>query len=405
MLRRPPLVLWRYIGLEIIAIFVLALIVQSVMNIAVVAFQLVQNDGLTLGYIWPFLSKISILSTYYTLPISLLFAVTLGFGRMVADREVTALKACGLSHLQLMAPALILGLACTAVTDYLNGSVLPEIGYEKRNLGRRLLAQLTDLGEGTDFRLPLPRNMGRIYCGRYHGNILDDVFISVQDIGRLTGESAVASAREFPIQISARRAEVRRVNDTLLEVDFDDARIDVPDDILRGDKGDSHFFQKIGVGRYRLPIALSEAQERECDRDTALLRRELAENQGLLGAAIARMEAERDIEARRGLAQTADALRRDITKARIEISSRRAFSLSCLTFLWAAAPLTFLLNNRNRLVPFFAGNLLAICVFYPCMMIGTQIARTGAPAPLVIHAGNAILFAAGCALLLRLRRT
>ena len=222
MLRRPPLVLWRYIGLEIIAIFALALIVQSVMNIAVVSFQLVQNDGLTLSYIWPFLSKISILSTYYTLPISLLFAVTLGFGRMVADREVTALKACGLSYLQLMAPALSLGLVCAVATDYLNGSVLPEIGYQKRNLGRRLLTQLTELGEGTDFRLPLPRNMGRIYCGRYRGNILDDVFISVQDIGRLTGESAVASGQEFPIQISARRAEVRRVNDRLLEVDFDE---------------------------------------------------------------------------------------------------------------------------------------------------------------------------------------
>ena len=72
MLRRPPLVLWRYIGLEIIAIFVLALAVQSIMNVAIVAFQLVQNDGLNLSYIWPFLSKISILSTYYTLPISLL---------------------------------------------------------------------------------------------------------------------------------------------------------------------------------------------------------------------------------------------------------------------------------------------------------------------------------------------
>ena len=125
----------------------------------------------------------------------------------------------------------------------------------------------------------------------------------------------------------------------------------------------------------------------------------------IVGGWRARMEAERDIEARRQLAQKAETLRRDIARARIEISSRRAFSLSCLSFLWAAAPLTFLLNNRNRLVPFFAGNLLAICVFYPCMMIGTQAARHGAFAPLVIHAGNAILFAVGCVLLLRLRRT
>jgi lipopolysaccharide export system permease protein len=405
LLSRPPLVLWRYIGIELFAIFAIALFIQTVMNVGFLAFQLVQYDGLSLAYVWPFLFKISLISMFYTLPISLLFAVTLGFGRMVADREVTAFKSCGVSHIQLMMPAVILGLICTVACDYLNSTVVPLVGYERRNLGRRFLKQLTDLGSGNERVLPLPGRMGRIQCGRYNGNVLENVLITVWDIGRLTGETSEDSDQDFAIEINARRAEVLQVDATTLNVDLDDAQIYIPDIILRSGKGDARFFQKIGVGRYRLPISLAEVKERERDKVTAVLRASMAENGEFLAQTTARMQAEKDIDARNVLAAKADALAGEIRRAEIEISRRQAFALSCLSFLWAAAPLTFLLNNRNRLVPFFVGNMMAIGIFYPFFVLGTQVAKGGVPPTFAIQIGNALLFVLGCILLFRLRRT
>ncbi len=404
-LKRPPLVLWRYIGIEIFAIFAIALFIQTVMNIGFLAFQLVQYDGLSLDYVWPFLFKVSILSMFYTLPISLLFAVTLGFGRMVADREVTALKSCGVSHVQLMMPAIILGLLCVLVCDHLNNTLVPQVGYERRNLGRRFLQQLTDLGSGTERTLPLPGRMGRIQCASYHGNVLENVVITVWDIGRLTGETTESTDRLFPIEINARRAEVSQVDEKKLQVELDEAEIHIPDDILRGGKGDTHFFQKIGVGRYRLPISLAEVQERERDQATSVLTKSITDNRATLALTTARMQEEKDINAYNVLAAKAEALRSDIRQAQIEISRRQAFAFSCVTFLFAGAPLTFLLNNRNRLVPFFVGNMMAIGIFYPFMVFGTQVAKSGVPAYLSIHTGNLLLVLLGCVLLFRLRRT
>ena len=53
----------------------------------------------------------------YTIPVSLLFAVTVVFGRIAADNEVIAVKSAGLSAMTVLFPAYILG-------GFLSGSLL-----------------------------------------------------------------------------------------------------------------------------------------------------------------------------------------------------------------------------------------------------------------------------------------
>ena len=236
--RRPPLLLWRYVGLEVVAILVTAIVVQAMMNVGIAGFQLIQQEGLRLAFIWPLLLKISTLSLYYTIPISLLFAVTLGVGRMVADLEITALKASGISYAQILAPSLILAAACALFAQRLNAEVIPPIRYEKGNLKKIFLRQLKNLGHGGERTIVLPKGMGQIHCSAYRGNVLEKVLISVWNLRRLAGgpDAPHAAMQELPIRIRAERARVESLTDPdgqeKLVVELYDADISVPDDVL-----------------------------------------------------------------------------------------------------------------------------------------------------------------------------
>src|SRR5688500_16001322 len=53
-----------------------------------------------------------------TLPMSLLLALLVAFGRLSADREFVAMQACGISLMRLLRPVGIVSIACWAVTFY-----------------------------------------------------------------------------------------------------------------------------------------------------------------------------------------------------------------------------------------------------------------------------------------------
>ena len=70
----------------------------------------------------------------YTLPWSILVAVMLVFGRLSADSEITAMRACGVSILQIVAPLMLIVVACTGFCLFMHLELSP-LGYAKfRNL-------------------------------------------------------------------------------------------------------------------------------------------------------------------------------------------------------------------------------------------------------------------------------
>lgn len=57
----------------------------------------------------------------FTVPWAVMVAVMLVFGRMSADSEITAMRACGVSILQIVSPILIITVLLTALCLYLAG--------------------------------------------------------------------------------------------------------------------------------------------------------------------------------------------------------------------------------------------------------------------------------------------
>ena len=70
----------------------------------------------------------------FTVPWAIMVAVMLVFGRMSADNEITAMRACGVSILQIMSPIMIITVLLTALCLYLQVELGPPLLGKSRDL-------------------------------------------------------------------------------------------------------------------------------------------------------------------------------------------------------------------------------------------------------------------------------
>jgi lipopolysaccharide export system permease protein len=130
-------ILDRYIWKELSTPFVLGMIIGTFLLLVDRIFDLMDliiNKGvpahLALLLFVYLLPSIMVL----TVPIGVLFAILVAFGRLSADMEIVALKACGVGPLRLFWPVTVFGLAMSIVTGYLMIDALPKSNYAFKSL-------------------------------------------------------------------------------------------------------------------------------------------------------------------------------------------------------------------------------------------------------------------------------
>ena len=112
----------------------------------------------------------------YALPMGLLTATLLVFGRFSADQELTAARASGISLLSLITPVLLLSLFCCGVSAWFNMDLGPRSRVASKNLIARARADLLNI------QLPAGQPIYDfpgyvITLGENHGGTLKDVYI------------------------------------------------------------------------------------------------------------------------------------------------------------------------------------------------------------------------------------
>jgi LPS export ABC transporter permease LptF len=127
----------RYVGGSVLTatlygVFVLSLVLV-LGNVFKEALDLLVNRDVPLRYLVFFVLCVLPFSMTYTIPWAFLAAVLLVFGRMSADHEFTALRACGTSLVRVSLPVLALGLLLSLLTLWINISVAPRAELAMRN--------------------------------------------------------------------------------------------------------------------------------------------------------------------------------------------------------------------------------------------------------------------------------
>jgi lipopolysaccharide export system permease protein len=118
-------ILKRYVLGEVVRAFSLALLTITCIFVLFMIMAEAARMGLTPRDIFALVPFVVPGSLPYTIPVSLLFAVTVVYGRLAADNEVIAVKTAGLSAWTVLSPAVFLGLGLSALLLYLGHGPIP----------------------------------------------------------------------------------------------------------------------------------------------------------------------------------------------------------------------------------------------------------------------------------------
>jgi lipopolysaccharide export system permease protein len=130
-------ILDRYVWKELVAPFLLGLFVFTFLLLVDKIFDLTDliiNKGVPVPLVLLLLAYILPAFLVLTIPIGFLLAILVAFGRLSADMEVVALKACGVSPLRLLRPVLLFGALTTVATGYLIFEAVPRANHAFKSL-------------------------------------------------------------------------------------------------------------------------------------------------------------------------------------------------------------------------------------------------------------------------------
>jgi lipopolysaccharide export system permease protein len=332
--------------------------------------------GLLVPFVWVF-----------ALPMGLLTAMLLVFGRFSADQELTAARASGISLLSLITPVLLLSLVCCGLSAWINMQLGPQCRVAYVNLFFKLSGELmnsTQLPEGQFIR-DFPGYI--FYAEKNHGGKLEDVMIFV--LQNETNVTTTVRAPRGTIELDAPNKQF------VLHL-YDARSVTTGERVAISSSPDSVF-----------DLSLTNNTRRTFkpgigDMTFWQLRAELADLDAKLGLppAAATNTMER-------LAQLKEAReqRKDLTEPiRVEMNRQIAFSFACFGFTLVGIPLGIRVHRRETNIG-VAIALGLVLIYYAFILTAKALAARPEFVPhLIVWLPNFIFQAVGVVLLWRANR-
>ncbi|MDD5483816.1 MAG: LptF/LptG family permease [Kiritimatiellae bacterium] len=155
-------------------------------------------------------------SLIFAIPMSVLAAVFLQFNRLSSDREIVAMRACGISLWTIVRTPLLIALIFCAICVYINCNVAPDSHYARRKvlsqLGIETPVSLLDEGR---FIRDFPGLT--IYIGKKHDKLLKDIVIHQieasglkRTIRAVSGTITASASEPGKIQVNLFRVRIEQ---------------------------------------------------------------------------------------------------------------------------------------------------------------------------------------------------
>ena len=335
--------------------------------------------GLLVPFVWVF-----------ALPMGLLTATLLIFGRFSADQELTAIRASGISLLSVITPILLLSLFFCGISAMFNMYIGPtcRAAYTSLLSGiRESLAEKLEIPEGEYIKDLDPHTI--IYVGKNHGGELEDIIVY------MTQTSTNGTSTEWTFRAPHGTRRFDRESKRLI-VHLSDCR-----SMQRSDGKTTPSL----VGSYDVVLNLTgtkspTAKTKISDMTFFQLREELRE-----------VEAQMMTNRLRRITNAAEALdiRKEFQKQNSDLTSpirvhmhrQVAFSFACFGFTLVGIPLGIQVHRRETNVGIGIA-LILVAVYYSFLLLGQALETRPEFAPhLILWLPNFLFQAVGAVLLWR----
>lgn len=394
-MRFPVPLLHRYVFGELLRVFAFVLACLTVLLVFVGVFQQASESGLGPMHLLDILPYIVPSMLPFTIPAALLLTVSLVYGRMAGDQEVTAAKAAGISVPSLLWPSFIIGAGLSACCLVLSDQAIP---WAMANIQRTVVSAMEDIILD---RLRTERQ----FSDRQHGlhvvvadvqgkQLIKPVFTFLQG-----DRTETLWADEATISLDVDQHEVLiHLKNGLIELE-DQQRFFINDPRPRSLRWRS---SDDGLKPRHLPIRLIQ-------RELSATRRERArqEDRMVIEAAFALTRGDFDALAdpKGKHRQLLRENQKRMDRMETEIHSRYALACSCLFFVLVGSPLAVLKAQSRFLSSFLYCFVPIVTGYYPLVLgLMAQSKKGHIDAAWAMWVGNALLAIVGWWLLRRVAR-
>jgi len=333
----PTLKLQRYIfGLLLKNFLVLVLIVTGLVFLIGMVQSLGRFDDLALSQILERLPFVLPSALSYSMPLSLLIAALMTYGRLSADNEITAIRMGGIHPFHTLMPVLVLALLVSASAMVLNAYLTPAGLARARRITKDDLRKFLDSLEASS----------RV---KFESEKLSMKWTGVDREGWIIGPHFdLQPTPEMRIRGEARRGRITRDEDLEnLTFEFEDVTFLTEDGKTRGR---SEYWEQI------IPVdSLFAASQAGVRKET-------------LTSAELRFYSIRDPL----LGRSADSMK--LLRYRTEVATRIALALSCIVFVLVGAPVGMLFRRASFIGAGIMALLIVFVLYYPLHEAGKHMA-------------------------------
>jgi lipopolysaccharide export system permease protein len=367
-----------------VTVFTLVLLLGNVLKEIL---ALLVNGQATIGLVAQAVGLLIPFVLVFALPMGMLTATLLVFGRFSADQELTAVRASGVSLIALVTPVLLLSAGLCAVSAVVNLQVAPQCRVAYKSLLFRIgMERSTTLIAEDRYMDDFPGFI--VYVGKKSGTNLNDVRIyGVDADGKMTN------------RIEAARATV--------DADLANNRVFLR--LFKVQQYDLVTWTGVSSADY-VPQTLTNKPPTQPTLNVSLSdmtfsqlwdKLRALEQMAAQSAPVARISSEQLREQKRQL----QALKADLTlPVRIQIHRQVAFSFACIGFTLVGIPLGVRAHRRETSAG-VAMALILVLVYYGFIIVGQSLQTRPDLAPhLILWLPNFIFQAVGAVLLWRANR-
>ncbi|HEV2438297.1 MAG TPA: LptF/LptG family permease [Verrucomicrobiae bacterium] len=354
---------------------ILPLLISGQVRVSVV----LEAIGLLIPFFW-----------VYALPMGLLTATLLVFGRFSADQELTAARASGISLLSLVMPVLLLSLFCCGLSAWINLDLGPRSRVAFKELTFRAQADLARLQlPERQFIRDIPGYI--IYVDKNHSGHLQDVMIFKLQNGTNVTSTIRAPQGRLKVDAQNKALMLELLNAQSVKINPNGSSTI---SFLKG--WSSYTYQLPSTDKPAYHPAISDMTFWQLHNELADLNRKLSLPPEL---------DEVGPEGRPMQSQEAQKQREDLTEPlRVEMHRQVAFSFACFSFTLIGIPLGIRVHRRETNVG-IAIALILVVIYFSFIELGESLSARPEFAPhLIFWLPNFIFQAVGAVLLWRANR-